>query len=195
MAGEWLAVANKWGHQIGGVVNILAQWMSGFDDGDTASTWAPKVGAAGTTVAVTPTLTVAASYASGDFVGTSATAMTFANVARVAGGTVTLFPALLLDRAVQSIVTELWLFDSAPTPPNDSAAWSISDADAAKAVAVRTFNTWYASALNSLSLSAQNPLKVKCASGSKDLYGCLVTRGAPSYASGDLTITLRVQQD
>jgi hypothetical protein len=146
-------------------------------------------------VAVTPTLTVHATYISGDYVGTSGVAMIFAGMGRVNGGTVTLFPAALIDYAAQSVATELWLFDTAITPPADSAAWSISDADSAHCVAVLPFSTYYASALNAIALSANSPIPVKCAAADTALYGCLVTRGAPAYADGDVTIKLRGVQD
>ena len=146
---------------------------------------------------VTPTLTVAATYISGDYIGTSGVAMVFANMARVAGGSVTLLPAALLDRALQSVPMELWLFDTPVTPPADSAAWTLTDADAAHWLATLQFQTYFASAANSVCASLQNPMLVFCAAGSTSLYGCLVLRGAPAspWASGDLTVTLRGFQD
>ncbi len=154
------------------------------------------IGGQGTIVTVTPTLTVAASYAANDFVGTSATCMTIA-VARVNAGTGRITGAALIDYALQSIPMELWLFDASVTPPNDSAAWSISDADALKCIGVITFNTYYASALNSVSngLIPSGVLPFKAYTGTQNIFGCLVTRGAPSYASGDLSIRLSVEQD
>lgn len=154
------------------------------------------VGGNGAIVDVTPTLTVHATYIANDYVGTSATPMTFANCARVNGGTGLIPRCVLIDFALQSIAGELWLFDATITPPNDSAAWSISDADAVKCIGIIPFSTYYASALNSISPGTPAaPMFFKCAAGSKDLYGCFVTRGAPTYASGDLTFRLAVIQD
>ena len=56
-----------------------------------------QVGGEGITTTVTPTLSVAGRYAANDFVGTSATAMTFANAVRVSGGSGVIETAILVD--------------------------------------------------------------------------------------------------
>lgn len=144
------------------------------------------------TVAETPTLTVHANYAAGDYVGTSATPMTFTNCARIAGGGGYIVSAMIIDGALQSVSGELWLFDSDPTPPNDSAAWTITDANALRLVGIIPVSTYYASAANSVGQSDTQNIAFRCASGSRDLFGCFVTRGAPTYADGDLTFVLRI---
>ncbi len=144
---------------------------------------------------VVPTLTVHASYSTGDYVGTSASAMTFTGASRINNSTGTVLSAVLIDYALQSISCELWLFDTAPTPPADSAAWSISDADCARCIGVIPFNTYYASALNSVSFAQGVGIGFKTISASTNLYGCLVTRGSPTYATGDLTVRLTILQD
>ena len=145
---------------------------------------------------VTPTLTVHANYVSGDFVGTSSAAMQFtlAGDASNAAGGGYILGCMLIDRALASVAGELWLFDSAVTPPNDSAAWSISDADAATCVAVIPFSTYYASALNSVAFGVPDGNARFEVPASGILYGCFVTRGAPTYASGDLTFKLTILQ-
>ena len=110
-----------------------------------------QVGGEGTTVTVNPVLTVAGAYIAGDFVGTSAAAIAFANAVRVAGGSGVIESAVLIDAALQSASCELWLFDTAVTPPADNAAWTISDGNAATCIGVIPFSTYYASALNSVS--------------------------------------------
>jgi len=146
-------------------------------------------------IAVTPVLTVHATYVSGDYVGTSSAAMEFAGCARVVGGSGTIMGANLLDFALQSLAMELWMFNAAPTPPNDSAPWSISDADLLKFLGVIAHNTYYASAANSASPVPNQNIAFVCGVASTSLWGCLVTRGAPAYASGDLTEQLMVSQD
>jgi hypothetical protein len=81
------------------------------------------------------------------------------------------------------------------TPPNDSAAWSVSDADILKCIGVLPFTTWYASALNSISFAQGVGMGFYLPASGSSLFGCLVTRGAPTYASGDLTVKLHVWQD
>jgi hypothetical protein len=157
------------------------------------------IGGISTQVDVTPTLTVHATYVANDYVGTSGTPMTFANAARVNAGTGVVVGAVLVDAALQSIAGELWLFDTAPTPPNDSAAWTITDAEAAKCIGIIPFGgtaaPYYASAANSVCPVGGLSILFKTGAASKDLFGCFVTRGAPTYASGDLTFRLRIWQD
>ena len=152
------------------------------------------VGGSGITITVTPTLTVAGAYAANDYVGTSTTAMTFANAARVSGGSGVIETAILVDGDLQSIAAELWLFDTAPTPPNDNAAWSISDADALTCIGVIPFSSYYASALNSVSVAKAQNIAFSAVGGTS-IYGCLVTRGAPTYVSGNLSVRLAIMQD
>ena len=143
-----------------------------------------------------PVLTVAANYVANDYVGTNSVPMTFANCARVVGGSGYIISALLVDYALQSVSTELWLFSATVTPPLDSAAWTITDAHSALCIGVIPFTTYYASAVNSVSMGTiNNPIGFVCAAASQDLYGCLVTRGAPAYASLDLTVKLGIMQN
>jgi len=145
---------------------------------------------------VTPVLTVAATYAANDYVGTNAAAMEFTNCARVVNGTGVIIGCSLVDKALQSVAGELWLFDTAVTPPDDSAAWTLSDAHAATKICVIPFSTYYASALNSVSDGVPAyPAPFKCLGSSASIYGCFVTRGAPAYASLDLTFRLAIAQD
>jgi hypothetical protein len=147
-------------------------------------------------IVVTPVLTVHANYVANDYVGTSNIAMTFAGAARVPGGTGYIQSAVLVDAVNASIAGELWMFDTIPTPPADSAAWTITDALALGCLGVIPFSTYYASALNSVSRYDGWPLGFKCLPGSTNLYGCYVTRGAPAYAAtGDISFKIVTIQD
>ena len=143
-------------------------------------------------ILLTPVLTVHANYASGDFVGTSATALEFTNAVRTAGGSGTIIGATLIDYALQSVAAELWLFSSTVTPPADSAAWTFTDAT--NCIGVIPFSTYYASAVNSVSTGTipNGNIPFVLPATATSLYGALVTRGAPTYASGDLTIRLLI---
>ena len=141
---------------------------------------------------VVVTMTSASSYVTGDYVGADGVALVFAGAASQLG-TGTIVSAVLIDAAVQSISAELWLFDSIPTPPADSAAWTVSDADAAHCIGVIPFATYYASAANSLSFAQGIGLGYKTSNNT--IYGCLVTRGSPTYTSECLTVRLLVWQD
>jgi hypothetical protein len=144
---------------------------------------------------VVPVLTVHANYVANDYVGTSGVAMIFADCSRAYAMTGMIVGAVLVDYALQSVAGELWLFDTAPTPPNDSAAWDITDAMAARCIGVIPFSTYYASASNSVSPVSNLTIAFQTLTTSRDLYGCFVTRGAPAYASGDLTFRLYILQD
>ena len=156
----------------------------------------PAVGFKGVPIDVVPTLTVHATYVSGDFVGTDHTSMEFAAAARATGLTGTITSAVLIDKGVLAQPGELWLFDTAPAGlGHDSDAFTITDADAARCIGVIPFATYYASALNSVSngLLPNGGLDFKAAATS--IFGCYVTRGAPAYADGDLLFRLFVRQD
>ncbi len=144
-----------------------------------------------------PVLTVAASYASGDYVGTSNQVWLFPGAFRPGGpGTGILHSALLIDKAAQSISTELWLFSQPVAVPADSAAWDITDANAQFLLGVIPFSTYYASASNSVAPVAGLGLPVwATGQGDTNLYGGVVTRGAPSYTTGDLTVVLAILAD
>ena len=154
-----------------------------------------QVGGEGITITLTPTLTVAGAYVANDFVGTSATALIFAGAARVAGGSGVIKSALIVDGDLQSIGCELWLFDTNVTPPADNAAWTISDADAATCIGVIPFSTYYASALNSVSNGIVPNGGIEFSAVATTIWGCLVTRGTPTYTSGKLSVRLNIMQD
>ena len=142
-------------------------------------------------VNATPVLTVAATYVANDYVGTSGAPITFSDVVDENGFSGFILGCQLIDYALQSVAGELWLFDTTVTPPADSAAWTISDAHAKTCIGVIPFSTYYASALNSVSQGIPAaPIPFKCGAAVNDIYGCFVTRGAPAYASLDLTFRL-----
>lgn len=149
---------------------------------------------------VTPVLTVHATYVSGDYVGTSGTPMAFADTNHAVGDTGTIVSAALIDYAVQSLPIELWLFDTLVTPPTDSAAWTVADADLKRCIGVipfglSPFSPYYISGANSISFFQGVGIAYKATDKSISLWGCLVTRGAPTYADGDLTVRLSLWQD
>jgi hypothetical protein len=188
-----------------GLTFLMGRWLSGDD-----TTLIPKVsgvitageahlGAVGGHTAcidVVSALQITGSYSSGDYIGASGTAMVFSGAARVNNGTGVICGAVLIDKALQSVAGELWLFDTAPTPPNDNAAWTLSDAQMARCIGIIPFSTYYASALNSVSPVGNLTMAFQTLTASKNIYGCFVTRGAPVYSSADdLVFRLRVLQD
>src|SRR3989338_5601821 len=153
------------------------------------------IGGNTTIITATPTLSVAGAYSAGDFVGTTSTAITLTNSARVNAGSGIIQSAVLVDGDVQSVSMELWVFDTTFTPPTDNAAWSISDAVAATLVGVVPFTTYYTSALNSVSQADNLGIGFVCGASSRNLFAALVTRGTPTFTSGNLSIRLVINQD
>jgi hypothetical protein len=154
-----------------------------------------QVGGDSVNIDCIPTLTVHATYATGDYVGESGVAFEVPNAARVNGGSGFIVSAMLIDYAKQSVAGEIWLFDAPVTPPNDSAAWTLSDADMAHCFAVIPLSTYYASALNSVAQNDGGRYMFKCTALTRKIWFCFVTRGAPAYASGDLTFRFFISQD
>lgn len=147
-------------------------------------------------IPVTPTLTVHANYVANDFVGTSGVAMVFDGVARVDGGSGWIIGGVIEDDVAEAFAMDLLLFDTAVTPPADSAAWTISDADMKHCQAVLSFGVdpvANLSAVNAVCEAKSGAHSFTCAAGSKKLYGCLVNRG--TLATTGVTVTLAVIQD
>lgn len=141
-------------------------------------------------VTATPTLDVAA-YASGDCLHTAV--ISFANAVRVSGGGGRVQSMVVVDAALQSIALELWIFSATVTPAAANAAHSISDGDALLLVGVIASGTYYASALNSVSVARDLNMPFTCAATT--LFGIAVTRGTPTYAASSLLFRLQIDQD
>lgn len=140
-------------------------------------------------VSVTPTLDTLI-YASGDTLATAV--LSFANAVRISGGSGRVRKLVVIDNDLQSAAGELWLFSATVTPAAANAAHSISDADAALCVGVIPFGTYYASALNSVSVASVD-LPINCAATT--LFGIAVTRGTPTHTASGLTFALHIQPD
>lgn len=138
-------------------------------------------------VSVVPTLAVAGAYISGDAVGA---VMTFSNALRNpggVGGTGVLKSVKIADYAKQNAILDLILFRSAPTAVTDNSPFDPSDADTLKIVAAVQVSTWYSFNDNSY---GQAECAIDVESDTADLYGVLVSRGTPTYATGDLQVTI-----
>lgn len=163
--------------------------------GGTATGTPINVSDATVVITVGVTLTVGATYASGDFVGTSTTPISFANAVRTSGGSATIRSITISDPAASpAAALELWLFNATITPPADSAAWNLSDADGLKCVGVISIPTtaqFLSSATGVLHVGLLG-LQFHCAATT--LFGALVTRGTPTY-TGTLQVMLEIEYD
>ena len=126
--------------------------------------------------------------------GASSDAMEFTSTDLAAGASGWVVAAILQDNDVSTDSgaqnCELWLFDTEPTPPANSAAWSLSDADAAKVIGIIPFSTYYATALNNIAKAENLSIPFKYASGSNSIWGCLVARATTIHSQNALTVRL-----
>lgn len=133
-------------------------------------------------------------YSDGDTLCNSTSAptiMTFANVARAGGlGAVLQSAVLIKSTAVATeLDCDLLIFDTSITMSNDNAAFSPSDSDAEKALAVIQFraNTHGSKlGLNTVYDAGAISRSVKCAAGSTSLYGVLVARNGYVPANAEV---------
>ena len=147
-------------------------------------------------IRVTSTQTVtAAAYSSGNCVGGK---ITFSNAVRVAGQGGVIAGVTIRDKAGQNVPYDLFLFDADPTNTTitDKIAVAINTADLAKVIGVVSLTGIVLGAASTMGVLTNAPsLGFKLGSGTT-MYGILVTRGAPTYAStSDVSIDLTILPD
>lgn len=142
-------------------------------------------------------MSVAGAYATGEYMGTTTTPQSFTNCVRSAGNTATIKSVTISDKITDSnVAMELWLFSATFTAPTDNAAWTVGDDDALNVLAVIPIATanWYATGANQIYFAGGLDIKIKPAATS--VFYALVARGTtPAFTSGDLTISLGIDQD
>lgn len=145
-------------------------------------------------ITVTPTVSTSPAYTSGDEVGGLLTFTSILPDAVIGGQIVS---ATIVDKAGQNAALDLFIYDRSITVASDNAATSVSDADSLFCLGVISFSAGnYASpGSNSVAVRSGVGIAVK-ANASGHLYGHLVTRGTPTYAStSDIQVTLAVKAD
>ena len=145
-------------------------------------------------LSVTPTISAAAIYASGDAVGGI---MTFSNAARATGGSGVIRGVTVIDKDSELAALELVLFDQTIAGTvTDNSAFDPTDADLANVIGwvkiVAT--TGYLAFADNSAAFVQAEIPYVC--NGTSLFGALVTRGTPTYtATTDLTVILTVELD
>lgn len=142
-------------------------------------------------VSATPVINTV-QYSAGDLIGGLLT-FTDALGERRSG---VVLSVILTDLAKQSSNIDVIFFDSNPTNTTftNNAALTIADADLTKVVGALSLTTYIALADNSFAYANSVNLVIKQTAG-KDLYACLVARGTPTYAVGDLSLRVGILQD
>lgn len=147
-------------------------------------------------VAVTPTITAGA-YSTGDAVGGL---LTFTDILEGLGKSGLIHTVSIVDKAAQLAQLELVLFDQSFTAAADNAAFDPSDADLANCIGVVPIyaTDYFNFTDNAIAVVRNVGLVVDLQQSSTDhnLYGQLVVRGTPTYAStSDIIVKLHVLQD
>lgn len=167
---------------------------------DTLSTLTSgNVGGFTTVVSSTVVMSVAGVYSTGDYMGTTTTPQSFANVTRTAGGGTGIIKSIMISDKLTTanVAMELWIIDRTFTAPTDNAAWDLSDANMLFVQAVIPLSTsnWYSSSAGQVYFDGTLNYPIK-PNASNTVYYALVARGTtPSFTSQDLTITISVLQD
>lgn len=136
--------------------------------------------------AATPVVTSGSAYATGNAVGGL---LTFASMARVNGQGGVLQSAVLRDKNGNNVSYDLFLFDSAPAAPTDKTAYALGT-DLAKCIGSVSFVGIVQAGTPGLVTAVGLGLAYRIGSGTT-LYGVLVARGAPTFAStADVSVEL-----
>jgi hypothetical protein len=156
-------------------------------------------------------------YASGDAVTTSTSApvvLTITNMGRFNGGGGDIVAATLLDSANQATKPdlELWIFNASPTPDNDNAVFTPTDAELATLVGIIEFKGVTKSYIGDATAGAGGNIIIPgtqagttvprlsipfvCGASLTSLYGLYVIRNAYTPVSGEIfTVMLSVEQE
>jgi hypothetical protein len=138
-------------------------------------------------VSASPTIT-AGTFAVGDAVGTQLSFSTGQNAGSIIG-------CRMLDKGRQSVPLELWLFRASTTGTglSNNDPFGPSDTQIANSAGVIRVTDWFHTPENSAGQAEDLPFSFASLTGGV-LYGWLVCCGSPTYAAGDLTVELLIQQ-
>jgi hypothetical protein len=136
--------------------------------------------------------TSAATYEALDAIGGL---ITFSNAARVAGGSVHIEGVTIVDEDAQLAAMDLVLFRAAPGTVTDEVAFDPTDAELLDCVGVIPISVgdYHLFTDNAV---AHVDCTVTCVLSTATLYGVLVARGTPTYAStSSIHVTIELVQD
>lgn len=148
----------------------------------------------GFTVVATAAPTVSTSaYAPGDVIGVK---MTFASLARVAGGSGLVQMISIFCKSAQTFACDLILFHTDPSSSTftDNAALAVNAADFDKVLGVISLvaGSWTNLGTPSFAQAIQLAMAYKLPGGVTDMYGVLVARGTPTLVStSDIKVAVK----
>lgn len=139
----------------------------------------------------TPTISTSA-YAEKDAVGDL---LTFSNAVRASGGSCRIDAVQIVDKDQELADLDLVLFDRSITAPTDNAVFDPTDAELGNVVATVPITQGHYAEFNDNAVAAVPGPGVVAVLNGTDLYGVLVARSTPTYAStSDLVVTITVSQ-
>lgn len=139
-------------------------------------------------------ITASSAYAAGNVVGGL---LTFANAVRVGktGGTIN--SVIITDKSGSQVQFDLWLFDSNPTATTvtDKTLLTVNAVDLVRSIGFVSINAWCPANAGGAIGQGLLDLRFALATGTT-LYGILMTRGTPTFASvSDVQVRLVISQD
>lgn len=144
-------------------------------------------------LSATPTISTTPAYTAKDALGAL---LTFSNAARASGGSILIQSATLVDKDQLFTNVDLVLFDRTFTAPTDNAIFAPTDAELLNCVGVIPFYTGDYADFSTNAVATKPAVGLECLLNGTDLFGALVNRGTPTYAStSSLVITLTILQD
>lgn len=144
---------------------------------------------------VTPAISASSAYADGDCVGGK---MEFANAANNGANRGIIMGASIVDLAKQNAEMDLFIFNADFTAAGaDNAAFDPADTDLPNCVGVIHFDaTDYYDGADSSFAYRECTIPFTLTPPATSLYGRLVTRGTPTYATvADVLVRLNIVQD
>lgn len=144
-----------------------------------------------TRISVTPTVSTSPAYTAKDAVGGL---LTFANAARVSGGTIAIQTVIVIDDSQQMPALDLVLFDRTFTAPTDNAIFAPTDAELETIVGVVPISNYADFSTNAVATRTGLGLAAKL--NGTDLFGALVTRSTPTFvATTDISVIVECTRD
>lgn len=147
------------------------------------------VGGKAVTITQTPTVGTAG-YVAKDAVGGL---LTFANAARVSGGSICIDTVVIADKAAQMMSLDLVLFNATITGPTDSSVFDPTDAELLTCIGVVPITVW--SDFNDNAVAARYGLGLTVNLAGTSLFGALVARSTGTLTNGDIQVAVTVTQN
>lgn len=145
------------------------------------------------TVSQTPTVSTTPAYTIGDAIGGL---LTFANAARLSGGTGTVMSVVVVDQDQELKDMDLVLFNATIAAPTDNSPFDPTNAELLTCVGHIPILASDYTNFSDNSIATKQSVGLVYTLAGTSLFGALVARGAPQFtATSDITVTLVLAVD